>query len=108
MLTPTAPLDESSVPRRGRPELLEGPPGHADENVRLRPERLDQPLRWRKSRVIFVNSMSDLFHELVPLDYIQDVFEVMEKAEQHVFQILTKRHERLAGLGALIEWPRNV
>jgi len=83
-------------------------PEHALENVRLHPERLDQPLRWRQPRVIFVNSMSDLFHELVPLDFIWDVFEVMAEASQHVFQILTKRHERLAELAPLIEWPENV
>jgi protein gp37 len=58
--------------------------------------------------MIFVNSMSDLFHELVPLDFIWDVFDVMARAEQHTFQILTKRHERMAELAPLIEWPTNV
>jgi protein gp37 len=58
--------------------------------------------------MIFVNSMSDLFHELVPLDFIWDVFNVMAEAEQHTFQILTKRHERMAELAPLIEWPANV
>jgi protein gp37 len=58
--------------------------------------------------MIFVNSMSDLFHELVPLDFIRDVFEVMAEAGQHTFQILTKRHERMAELAPLIEWPANV
>lgn len=83
-------------------------PDNADVNVRLRPERLVQPLRWSKPRVIFVNSMSDLFHELVPLEFIWDVFDVMEQASQHVFQILTKRHERLADIAGLIDWPENV
>jgi protein gp37 len=83
-------------------------PAHAETNVQLRPERLDQPLRWRRPRVIFVNSMSDLFHERVPLDYIQDVFAVMREADRHVFQILTKRHERLADVAPQIEWPANV
>jgi protein gp37 len=83
-------------------------PDNAEENVQLRPERLDQPLRWSKPRVIFVNSMSDLFHELVPLEYIWEVFDVMAQADQHVFQILTKRHERLANLAGLIDWPENV
>lgn len=83
-------------------------PENATTNVRLRPERLDQPLRWRKPRVIFVNSMSDLFHEEVPLVYIRAVFGVMAEASQHVFQILTKRHERLAELGPLLVWPGNV
>lgn len=83
-------------------------PANAETNVVLRHERLDQPLRWRQPRMIFVNSMSDLFHELVPLDYIWDVFDVMATASQHVFQILTKRHERLAEVADLIEWPSNV
>jgi protein gp37 len=83
-------------------------PTNAEENVTLRPERLQQPLRWRQPRVIFVNSMSDLFHELVPLDFIWDVFDVMARARRHVFQILTKRHERLAELAPLLEWPENV
>ena len=70
-------------------------PGFA---VTLHPMTLGLPLRWRTPRVIFVNSMSDLFHEAVPDDYIRSVFEVMRTAEQHVFQVLTKRHERLAEL----------
>jgi len=83
-------------------------PANAHANVRLHRERLDQPLRWRRPRMIFVNSMSDLFHELVPLEFISDVFGVMAEASQHVFQILTKRHERLAELAPQIEWPANV
>jgi protein gp37 len=83
-------------------------PEYAAENVRLHLNRLDQPLRWRKPRVIFVNSMSDLFHERVPLDFILDVFDMMRTADRHVFQILTKRHERLADLAREIDWPRNV
>jgi protein gp37 len=58
--------------------------------------------------MIFVNSMSDLFHEAIPEDYIQRVFAVMRRAEQHTFQILTKRHERLVELAATLEWPGNV
>ena len=83
-------------------------PANAEDNVTLHPERLDQPLRWRQPRMIFVNSMSDLFHELVPLDFIWDVFDVMTAASHHVFQILTKRHERMAELASLIDWPENV
>lgn len=64
---------------------------HAAENVKLRPERLDQPLRWRKPRKVFVDSMSDLFHELVPDAYIDQVFGIMAAAPQHTFQVLTKR-----------------
>lgn len=70
-------------------------PANAAENVVLRPERLDQPLRWRRPRMIFVNSMSDLFHEQVPDDFIAQVFAVMVRARQHIFQVLTKRPERM-------------
>ncbi len=83
-------------------------PQHAAENVVLHPERLDQPLRWRRPRTVFVNSMSDLFHELVPLEFIERVFAVMVEAERHVFQVLTKRHERLAELADELPWPENV
>jgi len=83
-------------------------PANAEENVVLHPERLDQPFRWRRPRTVFVNSMSDLFHELVPLEFIQQVFEVMVEAERHVFQVLTKRHERLAELASQLPWPENV
>jgi len=78
------------------------------ENVQLHPNRLQQPLRWRKPRVIFVNSMGDLFHERVPLEFIVDVFDVMHEADRHVFQILTKRHERLAEVAPTLDWPQNV
>jgi protein gp37 len=83
-------------------------PANAEMNVRLHPTRLEQPLRWRRPRMIFVNSMSDLFHELVPLDFIARVFDVMGQADRHVFQILTKRHERLAQLAPALSWPDNV
>jgi protein gp37 len=83
-------------------------PEHARENVLLHEQRLDQPLRWRRPRMVFVNSMSDLFHELVPLAFINRVFEVMGAAEQHTFQILTKRHERLLQLAPELSWPENV
>ena len=68
---------------------------HAAENVQLHPKRLDQPLRWRRPRRIFVNSMSDLFHEQVPDEFIDRVFTVMLLAPHHVFQVLTKRPERM-------------
>jgi protein gp37 len=71
-------------------------PEHAAENVVLHPERLSKPLSWRKPRMIFVNSMSDLFHELVPFEFITEVFDVMVKAKHHTFQVLTKRPERMA------------
>jgi protein gp37 len=92
-------------------ERWRGVPAHPYEqgfDFRLWPERLDQPLRWSRPRVIFVNSMSDLFHEKVPFEFIARVFEVMGKAEQHTFQILTKRHQRLAELAPQLPWHRNV
>ena len=79
-------------------ERFRGVPGHPFENgfdLTLRPERVDQPLRWRRPRMIFVNSMSDLFHKGVPFEFVDQVFDVMEKADWHVFQLLTKRSSRL-------------
>lgn len=70
--------------------------GNAAVNVILHPNRLDQPHRWRRPRVIFVNSMSDLFHELVPTEYIARIFAVMAIANRHTYQVLTKRPERMA------------
>jgi protein gp37 len=86
-------------------------PGHPYEqgfDLRLWPDRLDLPLRWRRPRMIFVNSMSDLFHERIPLDFVQRVFQTMSHASHHSFQILTKRHERLVELAPLLSWPENV
>lgn len=74
----------------------------------LHPERLDEPRRWRKPSRVFVNSMSDLFHERMPLSYLKQVFEVMAECDRHVFQILTKRHERLVELASELPWPDNV
>jgi protein gp37 len=70
--------------------------------------RLDQPYRWRKPSRIFVNSMSDLFHKDVPLEFLQKVFKVMEETPHHVYQILTKRDQRLRELAPLLTWPSNV
>src|SRR5438128_3673824 len=81
---------------------------HVAENVTLHPERLNQPLRWRRPRTVFVNSMSDLFHEVVPLNFIAEVFAVMAEADRHVFQILTKRHRRMGELADELPWPDNV
>ena len=72
------------------------------------PERLEQPLRWRTPSRIFVNSMSDLFHEDVPLDFIRQVFSVIHSTPWHVYQILTKRHERLDDLSSKLDFPPNV
>lgn len=92
-------------------ERWRGIPGHHFEHgfdLRLWPERLDLPLTWKKPRTIFVNSMSDLFHEDVPLSFVRQVFCTMEKASWHTFQILTKRSERLAELAAELTWPPNL
>jgi protein gp37 len=70
-------------------------PANAAHNVTLWPERLDRPLHWRRPRMVFVNSMSDLFHEEVPDDFILRVFDVMRAAQQHTFQVLTKRPDRM-------------
>ncbi|UVT16285.1 MAG: phage Gp37/Gp68 family protein [Nitrospira sp.] len=74
----------------------------------LHPESLDVPLGWKKPRVIFVNSMSDLFHRNVPIEFIREVFDVMRAAPQHQFQILTKRADRLAELDRELPWSDNV
>lgn len=74
----------------------------------LHPESLEIPFGWKKPRVIFVNSMSDLFHKSVPLSFIQQVFSVMRAAPQHQFQILTKRAERLAEIDTELPWSDNV
>jgi len=74
----------------------------------MHPHALEHPLKWKKPRVIFVNSMSDLFHEDVTFDFIQQIFDVMRQASWHTFQILTKRGERLAELAPLLNWPDNV
>lgn len=92
-------------------ERFRGVPGHPYEqgfDLRFWPERLELPLRWRRPKLVFVNSMSDLFHEAVPAEYIQAVFDTMARADQHVFQVLTKRHERLAELAPELPWPENV
>src|ERR1700741_896468 len=89
-------------------ERWRGIPGHPYEqgfNLRLWPERLEQPLRRRKPTVYFVNSISDLFHEDIPVDYVAEIFDVMERATWHPFQILTKRHEPLAELARDLPWP---
>ena len=74
----------------------------------LQPKMLELPLSWKKPQTIFVNSMSDLFHDDVPVAYVKRVFDVMRRAHWHRFQILTKRAERLARLDAELEWPSNV
>ncbi|MCZ6666180.1 MAG: phage Gp37/Gp68 family protein [Gammaproteobacteria bacterium] len=75
-------------------ERFRGVSGHPFENgfdLTLKPERLDQPLGWRRPKMIFVNSMSDLFHKQIPGEFVDSVFDTMERADWHTFQILTKR-----------------
>ena len=74
-----------------------GGPG-AFDTVVLHPDRLDLPLRWRRPRRVFVNSMSDLFHDDIPDSFIANIFSVMARTPQHTYQILTKRHARMRSL----------
>lgn len=77
-------------------------------NVKTDPSSLDTPRRWKKGRLIFVNSMSDLFHEAVPIEFVKAVFKVMSETPQHTYQVLTKRAERLEEVGKELAWPANV
>jgi len=76
--------------------------------VTLHHDLIKLPLQWKKPRLIFVNSMSDLFHDKVPIEFIAQLFDSMRMAKQHTFQVLTKRGERLAELAPLLDWPENV
>ena len=77
-------------------------------NLTLYPERLEQPLSWKKPCRIFVNSMSDLFHEEIPLEFIQSVFQTIKRTPQHTYQILTKRPERMVELIPHLEFHKNI
>ncbi len=76
--------------------------------VTLHPDTLEIPLRWRKPRSIFVNSMSDLFHAEVPDEFIAQVFDVMTRAHWHRYQVLTKRPERVVSLNSTLPWPAQI
>jgi protein gp37 len=76
--------------------------------VRTHLSALNEPYTWKKSKVVFVNSMSDLFHKDIPLEFIQKVFKVMNENPQHVFQVLTKRAERLLELHTELKWSHNI
>lgn len=92
-------------------ERFRGVRGHPYQrgfDVQLRPERLDLPIRWSDSRMIFVNSMSDLFHEKVPDEFIARVFSTMNRARQHTFQVLTKRAKRLLDIAPSLTWTPNI
>jgi len=77
-------------------------------DLTLHEHMLEVPLRWKKPRLVFVNSMSDLFHKDAPEEFILRVFDVMRRASWHVFQVLTKRADRLARMSPRIDWPDNV
>src|SRR5262245_15747720 len=92
-------------------ERWRGIPGHHFEHgfdLRLWPERLRLPMEWKTPRRIFVNSMSDMFHERVPVEFIQQVFTTMAACPRHQFQVLTKRPEQLLKVCAFLAWPDNV
>lgn len=92
-------------------ERFRGVKGHPFEqgfDLRLVPGKLDEPLRWKSPQHIFVNSMSDLFHDQVPLEYIQRVFRVMNEANWHQYQVLTKRAERLEAISAELPWASHI
>jgi len=76
--------------------------------VTLHEDKIDEPRKWKKGRIIFVNSMSDLFHPDVPLKFIQRVFKTMNETPQHIYQVLTKRAERLAELSSELSWTPNI
>ncbi|HUO57719.1 MAG TPA: phage Gp37/Gp68 family protein [bacterium] len=92
-------------------ERFRGVPGHPFKqgfDLKLWPERLELPLTWKNPKVIFVNSMSDLFHKDIPLKFIQKTYEVMKQAHWHTFQVLTKRAERLGELSPKLSWAPNI
>jgi protein gp37 len=74
----------------------------------MQPHMLERPLEWKTPQMIFVNSMSDLFHEDVPVEYVLRVMKVMRQADWHQFQVLTKRADRLEEVSPMIDWPDNV
>lgn len=92
-------------------ERFRGVPNHPYEqgfDLRFWPERLGLPLRWKKPRRIFVNSMSDLFHADVPDAFVRSVFDTMVKGDQHIYQVLTKRPQRLARIATFLPWPSHI
>jgi len=76
--------------------------------IRTHEFELKTPYKWKKSKIVFVNSMSDLFHEEVPIKFIKKVFKVMRENPQHVFQVLTKRTERLQEISSKLKWSHNI
>ncbi|MFV8141859.1 DUF5131 family protein [Mycolicibacterium senegalense] len=76
--------------------------------VSVHPSSLNEPRRWRAPRVVFVNSMADLFHAKVPLSFVRDVFDVVAETPQHTYQVLTKRSRRLQRVAERLDWPDNL
>jgi protein gp37 len=76
--------------------------------IRVHPESLNIPFTWKKPKVVFVNSMSDLFHDEIPLDFIKAVFSVMNASPQHTYQVLTKRSDRLLEIAEQLNWTANI
>jgi len=92
-------------------ERFRGVKGHPFEqgfDLRLVSEKVNEPLRWKRPQRIFVNSMSDLFHDGVPLEYIKQVFAVMNQAHWHQYQVLTKRAERLEEVSSELPWAPHI
>ena len=77
-------------------------------DLTLHPDSVGDPYKWKKPRIVFVNSMSDLFHKDVPLHFIQQIFEVMNNTPRHTYQVLTKRSERLVELSQFLNWTPNI
>lgn len=77
-------------------------------SIAVHESSLEEPLKWKKPRLVFVNSMSDLFHQSVPVDFIKNVFAIMNQAPQHTFQILTKRPSRVITLDSKLDWTPNI
>jgi protein gp37 len=95
----------------GQPKYqIDGDPGTSGPGfgLTLHSDAVNIPLAWREPRVIFVNSMSDLFHNDIPIDFIKRVFDVMRATPQHTYQVLTKRSRRLARVAGTLDWPANV
>ena len=92
----------------GRLQRMGNPKYSKGFDLTLHPDALELPLHWRKPRTIFVNSMSDLFHDKVPDEFVHQVFDIMERASWHYYQVLTKRPERAVSLNAELPWPEQV
>lgn len=101
-------LEAMGQPKYAGTTRISGGRAKWNGTVRVDEESLKLPATWKSGRMIFVNSMSDLFHEAVPLEFIFRVFQTMSETPQHTYQILTKRAERLEELARQIRWPKNV